>query len=177
MMLKAIVAACAFCLAAISGASASTLRYDFAVMITSGPLIGQSYDGSFAFDSGAIIPGGGTNDAADLLTDLDFTFNGVAYDAATANTGWLGFDSSGALTDFSFGLGCAPGVCYALNPGAWYAQPANFVYVYLHSNIGKGVVSYSAATPEPSTWAMLLIAFGGLGFVRWRASSALATSS
>jgi Domain of unknown function (DUF4465)/PEP-CTERM motif len=38
-------------------------------------------------------------------------------------------------------------------------------------------LTLSAAVPEPSTWAMLLIAFGGLGFVRWRASTGLPSSS
>jgi Domain of unknown function (DUF4465) len=34
-------------------------------------------------------------------------------------------------------------------------------------------LTLGVAAPELSTWAMALIAFGGLGFVHWRASSAL----
>jgi hypothetical protein len=38
------------------------------------------------------------------------------------------------------------------------------------SNTGGGIWSEEgvASVPEPSTWAMLLIGFAGIGFVSWR---------
>ena len=37
-------------------------------------------------------------------------------------------------------------------------------------------LAYAAAAPEPSTWAMMLIGFAGLGFAGWRARAHLATA-
>src|SRR6516164_2876039 len=78
-------------------AEAYIISYDFTATITSGPLSGQVDNGSFSYDSSSIIPGG-VNDAADLLTALNFTFEGVTYNAHTANTGFLAFDGVIALS-------------------------------------------------------------------------------
>ena len=36
--------------------------------------------------------------------------------------------------------------------------------------LGQGTIAEIAAVPEPSTWAMLLIGFAGIGFAGWRKS-------
>jgi hypothetical protein len=35
---------------------------------------------------------------------------------------------------------------------------------------GNGVFALGGAVPEPSTWAMMLLGFAGLGFLGWRGS-------
>jgi hypothetical protein len=51
------------------------------------------------------------NSNAGLLTALNFTWNGIAYNQTTANTGFIGFDGSGNLTEITFGNHCFPGIC------------------------------------------------------------------
>jgi hypothetical protein len=36
---------------------------------------------------------------------------------------------------------------------------------------GDGVFAFGGAVPEPSTWAMMLVGFAGLGFLGWRGSA------
>jgi len=91
-------------------AEASVVTYDFTVNVTSGPLSGTSENGSFSCDSSSITPGK-INNATDLLTALNFTSNGITYNATTANPGSLGFDSTGALTSLVFGTSCTAGAC------------------------------------------------------------------
>jgi hypothetical protein len=78
---------------AAGGAKASLITYDFTVTATSGPLEGAVAHGTFSYDSSSIVPGN-FNVATGLLTSLSFSWNGVAYTQATANTGFLGFDAS-----------------------------------------------------------------------------------
>ena len=49
-----------------------------------------------------------------------------------------------------------------LTPNTDYVAASGFVY------------PTSAAVPEPSTWAMMLVGFAGLGFAGWRARAHLA---
>jgi hypothetical protein len=51
--------------------------------------------GHFSFDSSIIPVGGGGLFTTGLLDDLALTWNGVTYDASTANTGDLQFDAAG----------------------------------------------------------------------------------
>jgi hypothetical protein len=168
MRLLTIAAACGMSLAAVAPTSAATpLAYDFSVTITTGPLTGDVYDGSFAFDASAITPGA-FNPATGLLTELSFTFDGVTYNSLTANTGALEFGPSSALTFFIFGTSCDAGGCGVSSvTSEWSAQPGvdGFVYGYgYYAGVGLGDVSF-AAIPEPSSWSLLglgLMALAGL---------------
>lgn len=75
--------------------SAAPITYRFTVTATDGVLTGATATGAFTYDSSVVAPNS-TVIAVDLLTHLDFTWNGVAYNATTANTGDLVFDSVGA---------------------------------------------------------------------------------
>jgi hypothetical protein len=92
--LAAIVAALG--LLAAGGAKASLITYDFTVTATSGPLDGTVEKGTFSYDSSSIVPGG-VNPNAGLLTSLSFSWDGMAFTQATANTGNLGFNLDGSL--------------------------------------------------------------------------------
>ena len=136
---------------------ATPVTYDFTVNIPTGPLAGTNEKGSFSYDSSSITPGA-ENDTFGLLTALNFTFNGIAYNASTANTGFLTFDSAGNLTEFVFGTWCDdPGSC-ATGPyrNDWYATSfAGIWYGVLDSDqVFTGELTWAlapASVPEPGT--------------------------
>jgi hypothetical protein len=62
--------------------------------------------------------------------------------------------------------------------GMWYGSPGNFVVDNSYAiNTGAQTNTLAAqfnsvsAVPEPSTWAMMLLGFGGLGFMAYRRKS------
>lgn len=162
---------CATVMLAICGAaSGSSITYDFTVDATSGPLSGDTSSGSFTFDSSTIPSGGGTVFAPGLLSALNFTWDGISYNATTANTGWLTFNSTGGLTSFNFGNDCTATNCTVIGgTTGWLALPGigAFAYSTNTSNvIGMGDVSYSLATtaPEPAALGLMLFGLAGVGF-------------
>lgn len=58
---------------------ATPITVDFSVTATTGPLSGTTANGTLTFDS-STIPGSlpGAVDATGLLTDLNFTWNGIS---------------------------------------------------------------------------------------------------
>ncbi len=152
---------------AVPRAQAVPVNYDFTVTAMSGPLTGTTATGTFAFDDTIIPPGGGGLFALNLLTDLAFTWNGIAYDETTANTGALVFDAAGNLSNIGFGTNPFIGGFVVLaNTESWGFAGTFFVY-----SVGQGAVyddglaSYQrqAAVPEPGT--LLLIGSGLLSLV------------
>src|SRR5437879_4802299 len=97
--------------------NATPITYAFTVTPWNGPLNGVSSTGTFTFDSSVIVAGGGIVDATGLLTGLSFNWNGRSYNATTANTGRLVFDSSGNLNEALFGTNCTVGSCSIGIPG------------------------------------------------------------
>jgi len=143
-----------------SPAIASPITYVFTVTATAGPLNGTVANGLFSFDSGSITPDG-TNSDPKLLTQLLFTWDGIFYDATSANTGYLTFDPNGVLLSATFGNNCTPGTC-VVDKGQenwWIGGPAFDYSVSGNANAFAGTVTMQQ-TPEPSTVAMLLAALG-----------------
>ncbi len=138
-------------------AQATPVNYDFSVRVISNPAL--SANGTFSYDSTSIIAGG-TNSAIGLLTALDFTFNGITYNANTANTGFLSFDADGNLSNILFGTNCNTRLC-SLPGNSWFARSGNFTY----DRRGTGRLTFSLApvpvsVPEPS--ALGLFGLGAL---------------
>jgi hypothetical protein len=125
----------------------------------------------FGSNNGAL-----TNTATYLATasaNETLTFNWV-YSTADCCGGFYdpaGYDVNGVLTQLSLNL--APGVgssgtaTLSLNAGDSYG-----FYVYSPDSIlGRGDIAVTSAVPEPSTWAMLLLGFAGIGFMAYRRKS------
>lgn len=169
------------------GAKAAIETFDFTVTATSGSLNGTSASGSFSFDSSIIPAGGGDVISNGLLKDLAFTWHGISYTAATANTGDLRFDASGALTGAIFGNDCTtPGVApnceivfgqetWAV---AWFSALSQFNFDYstpsdAHLGLQKGTsaITPASAVPEPASLALFTTGLLGLACIRRRSVS------
>jgi hypothetical protein len=143
---------------------------------TSGPLIGVSSTGTFTYDDSivpAVLPA--FVQQSGLLTDLDFTWDGVIYDETTANTGELDFDSTGNLVGAAFGDDCSPGICSVSSGSGPNFFVNSFFNSFVYSSAGiedvfQGTVSLAGplAVPEPATLALLGLGMAGLGFSRRR---------
>jgi hypothetical protein len=180
-IISALIGGIALTLTAALNANASPITFSFSVTATSGPLDGITENGTFTYDSSSIIPGGGFNFDPELLTGLNFTWNGITYNQTTANTGFLEFDSSGNLTEAFFGDDCMPGGCQIAggsNDWALSAVPGetapNFSYATpsIPTDIFGGTVATALSPiPEPSALALVGVGVAGLMLVGARLRS------
>lgn len=172
--LASVAAAMAFVVA--PAVEATPMDYTFTVNVTSGPLSGVTENGSFSYDSGSVVAGTSI-DGPGLLTAFDFNFNGTSYNAGTANTGTLKFDSTGNLVSFIFGTDCdVRGTCYVpWGSNNWtissvfgfgYSIPASGVYSRGTVNFARAV---PASVPEPGSLGLFGVGVLMLGlFARQR---------
>jgi len=155
-------------LAQSAAVSAATVTYNFFVNGGDlGPLAGVSASGSLSFDDSIVPAGGGPVDDAGVFSDLAFTWNGISYTAAAANTGYLEFDANGKLINGVFGTDCHAGDCSAgiHDPDSWLISlglGSEFAYdAGDDERLFFGPVRISLlGVPEPGTLALL-----GLGVI------------
>ncbi len=135
----------------------------------SGPLAGLFSLGSFSFDRDLFPPAGGGINQAGLFSSLDFTWNGIHYDASTANTGSLAVLTDG-LVVATFGTNCGNGPCFVSlgEPNSWFilansrGDPGLFSYNASGRNYVGNVLMGIAPTrvPEPGMLALMATALG-----------------
>ena len=161
-------------------AHSAPITYDFLVNGgTSGPLAGQTATGSFSVDSSNTPASGGVLNATGLLSDLSLTWDGISYNALTANTGSLiiSWGSWGPVFGATFGTNCDAGTCSVasggLNPSPqWFVQmfndsPGTFVYGVPgdSANVFSGTATFEpapVAVPEPGTIGIFGFGLGAL---------------
>jgi hypothetical protein len=157
-------------------ADAVPVTYVFTVSATGGPLNGVTESGMFTFDEIVIPAGGGYVSGDNLLTNLSFTWHGIAYDETTANTGFFGFDAAANLSVVAFGNNHQAGsVTVQSGQEQWsfvesftdtdpffshfaYSVPAAETYWF-------GTVSSQRVPSVPEPSAMLLLGSGLIGLV------------
>jgi hypothetical protein len=136
----------------------------------------QSFSGTIDIDTAA-----GTVTAIDVQFPTDPTFNVVSASSAGGVSGWaLSSDLTG-----NFGLAPTVTAAYDLTLFFTTTNPSSLVGFTGGTITGAGVngtglslSNYSsltgtitAAVPEPSTWAMMILGFAGVGFMAYRRKS------
>ena len=170
-------------MAALPQAQAAIETFNFSVTATTGPLAGTSASGSFSFDSSVVPAGGGEIDATAILTALSFTWHGISYTAATANSCQAFFDGSGALVGISFSGQNFPGGC-GVESGQegwnieWLRQSQFFssdffVFTYAEpghfgDETGTASITPASVVAEPGTLSALGAALAAFGWLRRR---------
>jgi hypothetical protein len=119
-------------------------------------------------DSSVTASGGGPNLLGSTWTFVPAS-NGS--DSLTINDGT-------AVPELAFGaidyINDTYSQTFATTPGANYVYSFTFVNSYPPSP--SALLVTVTATPEPSTWAMMMLGFAGLGYAGWRTSRKVAAT-
>jgi hypothetical protein len=184
MRIKSTAAACAaltalFC----TGASASTI--DYSVDLVSGT---TSVVGEITTDGQTGTLGQGDITGVDLVisnagglktltalnglnvtgSDLTATLSGLFYNFSSSNNGSFVFIQNFATG----GLLCFNNSAVTCNGGSSSAVAVSIgnttSFIHESGNVEIGSAAVVAGVPEPSTWAMMILGFGGVGFMAYR---------
>ena len=145
---------------------AATITYDLQVSIDSGPLLNETYFGSFSFDDLTLT---GVGDEFLPVTELEFNFLDIDYTVTD--------DSEVAFSEGEFlGLSFSTDASFSFVPGFFTADEAFFTYDVADVGAGAGDVTYSLrpspspkSTPEPTS-IMGLLGLGTLAASSWHKS-------
>jgi PEP-CTERM motif len=152
--------------ATIAPASAAVETFDFT--LTGVPAQGQSAGPS---GSGTITGTLETNGSV-LVTGITGTVDGQSIDGLSHSLGedQLIFPTSTDVVDGN-GLGFSVGTdgeTVAIFESSNKTPAGVFEDVASNARVGFGEFTLTAAVPEPSTWAMMILGFCGLGFMAYR---------
>lgn len=172
---KSALTAAAFVLAGLSAPAHANVVYNFDFTPASG---GGATSGQLVLNLPTVaavanIPFGSI---APYLVDLTFTENGHSFTITPANL------ASGS--QFQTGAG---GVVFTLTSEQNFANPTPTLEIFtsswqVHSGLDGGTLNQgnftleapvlaAPAVPEPSTWAMMILGFLGVGFMAYRRRS------
>jgi hypothetical protein len=152
--------------ATIAPASAAVETFDFT--LTGVPAQGQSAGPS---GSGTITGTLETNGSV-LVTGITGTVDGQSIDGLSHSLGedQLIFPTSTEVVDgngLGFSVGTA-GETVGIFESSNKTPAGVFEDVASNARVGFGEFTLTAAVPEPSTWAMMILGFCGLGFMAYR---------
>lgn len=157
-------------LAALPAAQAAVQNYDFAGTLDSGVFNGQSFAGNFSFDdaSNATLDFNGA--AWFSVSTMNLSFLGNSYTAQNGDVAPEVAFYNGALLglSYSFSAGDPQIALVAATPGD--PAPAFLAYDTALGASGAGSISYTAAVPEPESYAMFLAGLGLMGLLARRRS-------
>jgi hypothetical protein len=165
----------AFC----APARAATVIVNFSGQFTGGALAGSSYTGFFSYSDGATTPNyfqPGYAQYNNILSSAQLTVNGTTYALNGDSMGivmnnWEGADrftanwSSGSTSgSFQFFGGTNVINSTSMPPAEAYSS-WNVGHVEFANSYGN-MTNYSVvqAVPEPSTWLMMILGFGIVGY-------------
>ena len=140
------------------------------VDLNCGPCLSNTYVFSSGITSFSLAVKNGT-------TTLETLSSIGAPSTSFANfSDYLTFDGSGQETNWFFYLQngqSLPQIQTYANAGAFGTQDVAYnssgaFIVYANNSPGTWQASAVSAVPEPSTWAMMLLGFAGIGFIAYR---------
>ena len=158
--ISAIATTIALTLTAIKPAQSATLTYNISGTTDSGPLVGETYSGSFSFDDATL-----TRNGSEFLTptNLNLNFSNPIFSNATPMLpAQLAFSNGTFL-----GLNISTSI-YSFVPGFFSLNEALFAY-QVNQQGGAGSINYTlrqepaASVPEPTaTIGLLLLGIWGI---------------
>jgi hypothetical protein len=163
-----LVAAVVLAAAQIPGhAQASTVTYNLVLTAISGP---ESGSGSFT----VVTPTPSTSfDTVSngQLTAMSFMVDGMTFDLTNSTSAGVGFNNNGPGTPEVINTigytGQRDSFVFQLSAGGFTYSFSDSHNTTLNSS-GTIVATVAPAVPEPSTWAMMVLGFVGVGFMGYR---------
>ncbi len=152
----------------VSVTSLGAFKYDMPVLAGSTYFVDPQAINGYSFSIGS----GDPNFASVLLPavqsdpfDVSFIYNGVKYSDVLASLTVLDFPAGGVsqftVTGIDPSDGIDPDDTSAFVTGLTFASDGTFTGT-------QTPLTATVAVPEPSTWALMLAGFGGLGFLGYR---------
>jgi hypothetical protein len=152
----------------IDGLSVDSVTYDVT-------FVNDSYNHVFAVNQPTFF--GNTNGANDAQAALDSSLNTLNVTGLVGQTTSSFYENLNLVVPTSVPSGLTTTVaCLAVagacGTGSWGISQVNPVDPSVtYENLDYAVFNVASAVPEPSTWAMMILGFAGIGFMAYRRKS------